>query len=241
MQHNRRQFITLGAATAAGAAMSDCFAKSDPGQRRHIVLLGDSIFDNGRYVPGELPVIEQLQKVLGRDHAATLCAQDGDVVADVTGQLAKVPKDATHLVVSAGGNDALGHQGLLERGATTSAELLGELAGVRAAFLDRYTKMLAAVRARGLPTAVCTIYDSNFAAPKKALADVALTVFNDAILRAAGDAGVPVVDLRRVFRAPADYANPIEPSAIGGAKMVDVIARMIVGHDFTVGRCVLWA
>jgi hypothetical protein len=27
----------------------------------HIVLLGDSIFDNAAYVPGELPVIEQLR------------------------------------------------------------------------------------------------------------------------------------------------------------------------------------
>jgi hypothetical protein len=66
-------------------------------------------------------------------------------------------------------------------------------------------------------------------------------VFNDVILRCAVDAGVPVVDLRRIFREPADYANPIEPSAIGGSKMVKVIARVVAEHDFAGGRCTLWA
>ena len=30
----------------------------------HVVLLGDSIFDNGRYVPGGPSVIEHLRKAL---------------------------------------------------------------------------------------------------------------------------------------------------------------------------------
>jgi hypothetical protein len=31
---------------------------------------------------------------------------------------------------------------------------------------------------------------------------------------------------------PADYANPIEPSAQGGRKIARVIARVVRDHDF---------
>ncbi len=72
----------------------------------------------------------------------------------------------------------------------------------------------------------------RFEEPEKGLADVALSLWNDTIVRCAGEAGVPVIDLRRIFTAPADYANPIEPSEIGGAKMVKVIRRVVEHHDF---------
>ena len=36
----------------------------------HVVLLGDSIFDNGRYVPGEPAVIDQLRSALPKGWTA---------------------------------------------------------------------------------------------------------------------------------------------------------------------------
>ena len=72
----------------------------------HVVLLGDSIFDNAIYVPNELPVIEQLRQVLPAGSSATLCATDGAQTANVAAQIARIPADATHLIVSVGGNDA---------------------------------------------------------------------------------------------------------------------------------------
>src|SRR5687767_4573555 len=96
----------------------------------HVVLLGDSIFDNAVYVPGGPSVIEQLGTSLGRDWQATLLAVDGHVAADVAGQLAGLPTDATHLVISAGGNDALGHSGLLTEPASSAAEVFDRLAEV---------------------------------------------------------------------------------------------------------------
>lgn len=50
---------------------------------RHVVLLGDSIFDNARYVPDRPPVIEQLQKALPPGWRASLLAVDGAVTEDV--------------------------------------------------------------------------------------------------------------------------------------------------------------
>lgn len=227
--------------TAAACAPSGAAPAAADRAAAHVVLLGDSIFDNGRYVPGEPCVHDQLVRALAdAGDKATLLAVDGDVTADVAGQLDGLPVDATHLVVSVGGNDALRHASILDRPVEDAAELFAELAAIHARFRDGYARMLDAVLAHGKPTAVCTIYDSNFEAPKKELADVALSVFNDAILRCAGERGVPVIDLRRIFRTPADYANPIEPSAPGGAKMVAAIVAAVRGHDFAARRTVLY-
>jgi hypothetical protein len=43
----------------------------------HIILLGDSIFDNARYVPDRPPVIEQVRRSLQSGWRATLLAVDG--------------------------------------------------------------------------------------------------------------------------------------------------------------------
>jgi hypothetical protein len=44
---------------------------------------------------------------------ATLNAVDGNVVEDVARQLQKIPADATHLFISAGGNNALRNADIL--------------------------------------------------------------------------------------------------------------------------------
>src|SRR5437764_15264123 len=93
----------------------------------HVVLLGDSIFDNGSYVPGGPPVIEQLRRGLPGGWKATLLAVDGAVCSSVAAQLQRLPDDATHLCVSVGGNDALGHSGMLEQSDRSAGQFLSAL------------------------------------------------------------------------------------------------------------------
>jgi hypothetical protein len=97
------------------------------------------------------------------------------------------------------------------------------------------------VLGRRLPTAVCTVYWPRF--PDRAfqrLAVTGLTAFNDAILRLAFAHGLPVVDLRLVCGDDADYANPIEPSAMGGFKIARAIAGLVRTHDFAGGRTAVY-
>src|SRR3954452_12541822 len=77
-------------------------SRQAPGSTRmtHVVLLGDSIFDNGAYIGGAPDVVRQLRAHLNPDGQATLCAVDGHVTTSVPGQLRNVPAGATHLVVS---------------------------------------------------------------------------------------------------------------------------------------------
>ena len=61
-------------------------------QNHHIVLLGDSIFDNAKYVPDGLPVIEHLRQIIPPNWQATLLAVDGDATPDVFGQTKRIQK-----------------------------------------------------------------------------------------------------------------------------------------------------
>ena len=196
----------------------------------HLVLLGDSIFDNAAYTAGGPDVVTQLRGELPAGWTAALAAVDGSQAADVAAQLAGLRADATHLVLSVGGNDALMASGLLDEPVYSSADALRLIAASVREFEARYCAAVAACLARGLPLALCTIYHGNFPDPDyRERVVVALTAFNDAIVRTACAHGLDVIDLRAVCDLPQDYANPIEPSAIGGAKIARAIAGVATG------------
>lgn len=199
----------------------------------HIVLLGDSVFDNALYVAGGPDVRTLLQACMPGDWRVTLLAVDGDRTQGVAEQLQHLPHDASHLVVSVGGNDALDNLDFLTAPAASVAAALEGLAKIAEDFERAYHQMLRQVLQRQLPTALCTIYYPRFNdAVLQRLAVTALTVFNDAIIRHACTARLPLLDLRLICDDDEDYANPIEPSVAGGAKIAAAIARLVQEHDF---------
>jgi len=201
----------------------------------HIVLFGDSIFDNKVYV-GEngKAVITHLRERLPNGWQATLKAVDGSMIENVSEQLLDTPTDATHFVVSVGGNNAIMNSDILQMKADSSAEVLSEIADRREIFELHYEKMLQNLLSKNLPTAVCTIYFPNF--PEtifQRLAVTALSVFNDVIIRQAIINDLPIIDLRLICNETDDYANEIEPSDKGGKKIAAKILELINKHEFS--------
>lgn len=195
----------------------------------HIILLGDSIFDNAAYVRGGPDVVRQLRALLPQGWSASLRAVDGAMSQDVVRQIQELPADASHLVVSVGGNDALGESGLLYASVRTAAEAVLLLADARDRFARHYEAMLEAVLALGLPTALCTVYETPPSAANHRVNKTALALFNDTISRAAFSRGLALIDLRLICSEEGDYANPIEPSVQGGAKIAAAIAALVTG------------
>ena len=160
---------------------------------------------------------------------------------DVMDQLTVLHGDATHLVVSVGGNDALTEISLFGAGClATVRDALRRLQAVRTRFQQAYRAMIQALVACGKPAGVCTIYDAVPGLDPGEQA--ALEGSNKPILREAFVAGLPVIDLRLVCNAPADYAavSPIEPSVIGGAKIARVIVDLVTTHPFASGQTTIY-
>jgi hypothetical protein len=198
-----------------------------------VFLLGDSIIDNAGYVrPGGPDVARQLASLLPQ-HTVIKRAVDGAKSGDVLAcQIAEVER-AGHIVLSAGGNDALAHIDLLEDAAQQRArDVLVRLWSIREELRREYAALLARLALTGRPALVLTVYNPcfhghGFDAGYQQAAESAMSIINDVIQQEARRRSFDVLELRTLFNDQADYANPIEPSAIGGAKLAKSISDWV--------------
>jgi hypothetical protein len=214
---SRRKFLQAAA-----------FASLAPYQatEQHVILLGDSIFDNGRYTAGGPSVITQVREQLLPGWKASLLAVDGATTESALDQLERLPADAGQLVLSAGGNDALMRKGILDAPVRSSADTFTQLSKAVLEFEASYRKLVIACAKKERPLMLCTIYNGNFPDPGyQRRVTVALAAFNDAIVRTATEFRLKVLELRQICNKPEDYANSIEPSSIGGEKIAAAIVR----------------
>lgn len=216
----RRRFLLQSGALLAGIPLVHSM--------HHVALLGDSIFDNGSYTGGKPDVIAQVRGHLPPGWKASLLAVDGATTESIPSQLSRLPRDATHLVMSVGGNNALMRQDLLDKPVRSSADAFNMLANAVKEFEASYRKAVDACTRSGLPLVVCTIYNGNFAdAGFQQRAAVALSAFNDVIFRVSTNKQLKVIELRQVCNKPEDFANPIEPSSVGGDKIAKAIVQAV--------------
>ena len=116
---------------------------------------------------------------------------------------------------------------VLNKPADSVADALATLAEVVAGFEADYRGCIAEVVSLGFPVSVCTIYNGAFdvESGEQLVVSTALKVFNDVICQAGFDAGLDVIDLRRVCDERSDFANPIEPNSKGGEKISRAIMK----------------
>ncbi|GAB5353856.1 hypothetical protein AAMO2058_000069900 [Amorphochlora amoebiformis] len=137
----------------------------------HIVMLGDSTLDNKRWVGTDPSVCEHIQWKLKsrgehRGWKVSDLSVDGYMIKGlVDRQLPQVPRDATHLIISIGGNnalcvmeevDALGHWKFLP-----PFLLYAIYRGIKK-LKREYDHMLAAALTLNKPIIVCTLYHPGF-------------------------------------------------------------------------------
>ncbi len=199
-------------------------------ESKHLILAGDSIFDNDGYVLGEAGVIEQLRCALPATCSASKVAVDGDCIRHVKDQIAGLPSNATDLIVSVGGNDARFHSALLSK-VNKANDLDTILSAPLAEFTADYRLMLDCAKATGLKVYVCTIYTAvPFEDPIwRQFAPLAIGKFNEVIVAEANAHGIPVLHLQNVCTDANDFSavSPIEPSNQGGQKIVDHIVEIV--------------
>jgi hypothetical protein len=112
------------------------------------------------------------------------------------------------------------------------AEGLARVAALREGFARDCRAMLGLALGRGLPVAVCTVYDPRFPKPgRRQVAVVALAAFNDVITREAFTRGAALIDLRLVCSRDEDFARATGPSVQGGGKIAATIAGWATGPD----------
>ena len=226
---------------------------------KKIILLGDSIIDNKSYVlSNELDVTEHLEKLFSNDPNVVIenHAVDGDTMHQLERDHldSNLLSDATHIVVSIGGNDLLHNISFLQ----TTSELSkimgkGAMIGKWGAkelnpsrnkvfeetyfeiiepFKKQYETIVANLSNHRANLLLCTVYEGDLVDSDE-FSDVSnssktmVSIFNDIVYRVANKFNADVLELRDIFTSSDDYANPIEPSHIGGEKLAQSIVQWI--------------
>jgi lysophospholipase L1-like esterase len=196
---------------------------------KYLALVGDSILDNSPYTAPHPDTASHLQAALGKEWAVDLLARDGATMADLRFQLPHLHAPTDTIVLSVGGNDAIGHIGLLEQPASSSTEVLAEMATMAEGFAREYRQILMTWRPLARRLIACTIYEPPLSSPQMArLAQVPLSLLNDRICREASRAGVDILDLRTVCTVPTDFVKEIELSPTGARKIATVLAALVL-------------
>jgi len=194
--------------------------------QKHIIIAGDSIFDNDGYVPNEPGVIAQLRTSIPKDWSADKIAVDGDCINHVYSRVENFPDYITDLVLSIGGNDALGYSSILNQ-AKSLKDIPSLVKAPAKEFRENYKALLGHLRTLNCNLHVCTIYTAvPFEDPLwRQFVPPALNLFNAIIKEEAQAIEVGVIEIDKICTEAEDYSkiSPIEPSAIGGQKIVDAI------------------
>lgn len=209
----------------------------------HVVLLGDSTLDNGRYLNldgGEVSVEKQLmRRCMEQGWDMTVLAQDGSMLEDVRQrQLPLIPECATHLVMSASGNDLLLLLNQMVAQNFSMGSIYGAVVNGLQEVADSYREILQTLKSTGRHLACCTVYRPNFNHMFfKALAIFSLGLHNGRIRGASQDLDISVIDLASIFDAHEDFATPLELSTRGGGKLVENIVSFIGDHPINTLPC----
>ena len=177
---------------------------------------------------------------MGQHAKITNLAVDGHKINDITNQLYNLPQDTTDIFVSIGGNDGLDNLSIFRNRVNTVGEALRHMYAIGKKFKRKYSSMIDSVSSYSIPTTFCSIYYPRFDSRSlnriehymsnlpngneiQEMVMAAETIFNDIISYEIFKRKIPLIDLRVLCDDDEDFANPIEPSSIGGMK----IARMI--------------
>jgi len=192
------------------------------------MLVGDSVFDNGRHVESDAEVVNYVNAAFP-NWKISLLARDGATTTDIKNQVVGLVLNDTDLLLSVGGNDALLRADALDSPVTSTADALLLFSGILLEFKSQYAKAVDCCLNVTPRVAVCTIYhgfflDRNY----QERVNIAIDLFNSAIIDVALDRNIPVLDLRRICNAQEDFEKEIEPSALGGKKIALAMARLWV-------------
>jgi len=206
-------------------------------EKRNFVFMGDSILKNNIYVPKDENVAELLKK-----HNVTVVnlAKNNAIITDVYNQISDIPDSLPNKIIflSIGGNDILtrmdsilsqtekqGQQGLLQRnnnnriGERVRNRMVEELETI----FTEYTILVQTV-AHSEPDAELYLFDlfyPKYAENINANHFRVVQTWNDMLFHYIIDN--PKLNMFRVssiLTKPEDFVNGIEPSSIGGEKIV---------------------
>lgn len=207
-----------------------------------VALLGDSVFDNRRYVNFDHEDVEHVLKESGVD--CELYAIDGSLISGVKSQLDEIKKDLeniSHIFLSVGGNNGIEALRLIFMNLNTD-----EFFKSFQKQLDNlYSEIYGITNERKIPVHILNVYYPCFDfAGYRMLAEINHPQYRDTIIRSAdklngiikdtaGRYSFGLIDINSEFNEQKFYANEIEPS-YEGSKLLTKLILEVIQKDYKI-------
>lgn len=181
-------------------------------ENTYVVLIGDSIFDNKDYAQNSI------ERLLTKQHKKTLViAKDNATIKDISKQINEIPiyydKTNTKLIISVGGNDLLNKY----------VYKMDEYKDLDDIF-DAYRSIVTKVKKLNYNIVLCNIYYPPYKEIKPY--HKIIKQWNDKLMKYAYSNNFELLKIDDILRTPKDFSNYIEPSSIGGIKIVNKIIKL---------------
>ena len=181
-----------------------------------IILLGDSIFKNNAYVPYGSSIETQLKNKAPKKELLCL-AQDNSSIMDVYKQVEQIPEEynnsKTRIFLSVGGNDILQNY-VYDYNDVDNMDLL------KNGFAE-YKKLIEAIKTK-MPNAKLLVLDIYYPDNTR-FKDFypVISEWNKLIYEYAKTQNIRVIKISSTLKDADDFSFAIEPSSIGGNKIVN--------------------
>jgi len=201
---------------------------------KKISLLGDSVIDNKSYVQyGQNSVLEHLESLSNYTYQQT--AVDGDTTHDMLNSqmFSSEIENSSNIVLSIGGNDLLQSIHLMfEDNSSINDSISGFQNFIFKPLEKRFETIVETLSSHGAKLLLCTVYEGDLGRTNEFRdvldsSKIMVSAFNDIVYKTAKKFGSDVLELRHIFTSSEDYANPIEPSHIGGEKLAKAIIKWV--------------
>lgn len=185
--------------------------------KQTFILLGDGILKNNTYVSNGKSIDKLLTE---RTDGKTIClAVDPSKIVDIYNQVELIPEElntsGTTIFLSAGGNDILTHY-VVNANDSTDTSILGVM-------FESYTNLIKSIQKR-MPNTTLILLDIYYPdkITYKKYYDI-IDKWNNMIYDYASKNNLSVLKISEVLTKSDDFSFGIEPSEIGGKKLVETI------------------
>ena len=177
--------------------------------KQNMVLLGDSVFNNNKYVSDGKSVENLLvERTNGK---TTFLAKDDSKINDVYNQVAQISSDlnsnSTTIFLSIGGNDMLSNQELTDA----------------SSIFDKYKQLVKHIQTQ-IPNANLVLLDIYY--PNNTKYQKYHTIiynWNKMLDDFGKQNNISILKISNVLTKPEDFISEIEPSSTGSQKIVDTL------------------
>jgi len=187
-----------------------------------IILLGDSVLQNKRYVEQRNSVPEILRTILSKDdkYSVFCYASDGSTITDTYQQLREIPiefnNSNTFIFLSSGGND------IIDKAQSGSTD-----ENIDLLFQD-YIKLVDSIKTKMNESNIVLL---NLYYPENKdyhLYYGIIKDWNNKLDVFAKESHLKVLKINLFMRGPEDFVSNIEPSGIGGEKIAVSIKDLVI-------------